>query len=378
LCKTLEREILAVTTEAIVIPLILAGGAGTRLWPLSRGNSPKQFLRLGEGQTLLHQTLQRCSGGVFHQRPIIVGSDDNRGQLLSVLQDLNITADILLEPVRRNSCAAIVAGALQALERDPNAIVLMLAADHHIPDTAAFQGAVAQALPAAQQGQLVSFGVVPRHPSTGYGYILPSSQGQILGVKRVDRFVEKPDIDTATHYVSAGYLWNSGNFLFKAKALLEDVERNAPEVLQAVAGAIEFATRDIDFLRLSKSHFLQSPSVSIDYAVMEKTKHASVLPVNYEWSDIGTWDAVARTLPSDENHNSIFGHGMVLDCTGVMIHAEEILTTVIGCSDIVVVTTLDAVLVVRKGATENVKTIVDRLKSEGYIEADAALQSSRI
>jgi mannose-1-phosphate guanylyltransferase / mannose-6-phosphate isomerase len=362
-----------VPTEAVVIPLILAGGAGTRLWPLSRGNTPKQFLRLGEGQTLLHQTMQRCLGDVFHQRPIIVGSEDNRGQLLSAVQDLKIVADILLEPVRRNSCAAIAAGALQAFQRDPNAIVLMLAADHHIPDVAAFQAAVVQALPAAQQGQIVSFGVIPRHPSTGYGYILPSSSTQTPGVKRVSKFVEKPDMNTATHYVSAGYLWNSGNFLFKAKALIEDVERNAPEVLQAVSAALEFAARDIDFVRLSKDHFAQAPSISIDYAVMEKTKNASVLPVNYEWSDIGTWDAVAQTLTADDSLNSIVGRGMVQDCKGVLIHAEEVLTTVIGCKDIVVVTTRDAVLVVQKGNTESVKATVDRLKSEGYVEADIML-----
>jgi mannose-1-phosphate guanylyltransferase / mannose-6-phosphate isomerase len=364
----------AMTRGINVIPLILAGGAGTRLWPLSRGQSPKQFLRLGERQTLLHQTLQRCSGDVFHKRPIVVGADDNRGQLLCAVQDLDMAADIVLEPMRRNSCAAIVAGALLAFQRDPAAVVLMVAADHHIPDETAFRSAVAEALPAAEQGQLVSFGIIPRHPATGYGYILPSPQTTNSAVKRVERFVEKPDIETAARYVVSGFLWNSGNILFKAKALLDEVVRNAPDVLLAVSQALEFAARDVDFTRLSKDHFARSPNISIDYAVMEKTRNASVLPVDYVWSDIGTWDAVSQTLPTDGAGNSVVGRGLSIASSGVMIHSESLLTTVVGCNDIVVVTTKDAVLVVKKSDTEDVKTLVDQLRSAGYVEADAPLR----
>jgi mannose-1-phosphate guanylyltransferase / mannose-6-phosphate isomerase len=359
--------------QSIVIPLILAGGAGTRLWPLSRGQSPKQFLRLGEAATLLHQTLERCIGGVFDRKPMIVGSTDNRGQLLEAVQEVGILADILLEPMRRNSCAAIVTGALRALERDADAVVLVLAADHHIPDRHAFQAAVERALPAALAGQLVTFGVKPRHAATGYGYILPNAKAEKSGVFSVQQFVEKPDPATASRYMKEGYLWNSGNFLFLAKTLIEEVRRNAPEVLAAVELAMRHASRDEDFIRLAVLHFAAAPKISMDYAVMEKTSKASVLPVEYGWNDIGTWDAVSGTLAADTDGNAIIGRGVVMGGRNVTVHSETLLTTVIGCDDLIVVTTRDAVLVARKGSTESVKALVDRLKDQGYAEADGPL-----
>lgn len=363
-----------VNPDVVIIPLVLAGGAGTRLWPLSRGKSPKQFLRLGDDGTLLHQTLSRCSGRIFASVPIIVGAEDNRSQLLSVTQDLGLKADLILEPLRRNSCAAIVAGTLQALQRDEDAVVLMLAADHHIPDLAAFQSAIKQALAVAVEGQFVTFGIIPHHAATGYGYILPETSSAQSRVRRVSRFIEKPDAATAERYVSEGYLWNSGNFLFKAKVLIEEVRKYAPDVLYAVELSLKFAKRDNDYIRLSHAHFAQSPNISIDHAVLENTQKACVLPVAYEWSDIGTWDAVMQTLSKDQYGNSIIGRGVIKIGSNVAIHSEVILTTVIGCDDIIVIATQDAVLVVKKGCTESVKSLVEYLQAKGITEANSPLR----
>jgi mannose-1-phosphate guanylyltransferase / mannose-6-phosphate isomerase len=357
----------------LIIPLILAGGAGVRLWPLSRGQAPKQFLRLGEQITFLHQTLKRCSGKLFDQSPIIVGSADNRAQLLDMAQSLNLSADIVLEPMRRNSCAAIVAGSLRALERDPDALVLVLAADHHIPDAEAFHEATLQATVAASAGKIVTFGIVPRHPATGYGYIMPTNDQVGGGALKVQRFVEKPNAETAARYITSGYLWNSGNFLFKARTFVDEVKFLAPDVLIAVQEALLQSERDRDFIRLDAEAFARSPNISVDYAIMEKTNHASVLPVEYFWSDIGTWDAVASALTPDDNGNAMIGRGVMERSRNVLVHSERLLTAVIGCEDIVVITTGDAVLVARKGATEDVKALVDRLRAEGFAETDSPI-----
>jgi mannose-1-phosphate guanylyltransferase / mannose-6-phosphate isomerase len=356
-----------------IIPVIVAGGAGTRLWPLSRGQSPKQFLRLGQNSTLLHQTLNRCRGACFDMRPIIVGSDDNRGQLLNVVQNLGIEADLVLEPFQRNTCAAIAAGTLRALERDPEALVLILAADHHIPDATAFQTTVEKAIAAARRGMLVTFGVKPRYAATGYGYILPHQIADQNAVSAVARFVEKPDAATAERYVLEGYLWNSGNFLFSATAFLSELRQTAPVVLEAVREALNHAQRDRDFIRLAPAYFEGAPKISVDYAVMEKTTKAAVMAVDYAWGDVGTWDAVANSIEADVSRNAIVGRGVITGSKNVMIHSEDLLTTVIGVDDIVVVTTRDAILVVRKGQTENVKTLVERLRAEAIAEADAPL-----
>lgn len=359
-----------------IIPIILAGGAGTRLWPLSREQAPKQFLSLAGGQTLLSQTLQRCHGGPFHPRPIIVGADADRGHLLSAIQTSCIEADILLEPVRRNSCAAIAVGALCALERDPDALVLTLAADHHIADREKFQTAVEKATSAAQAGYLVSFGVKPTAPATSYGYILTGEKLDGISVERAQKFVEKPDLKTARCYVDQGYLWNSGNFLFKAKQFLDEVSKFSEPVLFAAKRALQHAKHERDFSCLSEAEYARSPNISVDYAVMEKTHKACVLPVDYAWQDVGTWDTVAQTLTPDANGNAIVGRGLVENSHSVTIYSEDLLTTVIGCNDLIVVATQDAILVLQKGHAESVKALVETLQKNNFEEAVQFVQKN--
>ena len=347
-----------------VIPVILSGGSGTRLWPLSRNAKPKQFLSFDGGPTMIQQTLLRCQGAGFDVRPIFVGADQHRFVLAEAAQGLGAQADIILEPMRRDSCAAIVAGALHAMARDEEAVILVVAADHHVPDAAAFVAAVAEAVSAAEAGLLVTFGIKPRSPATGYGYIMP---GDVVkgAVRRLQKFVEKPDHETAVRYIADGYLWNSGNFLYKAKSFIAEAKVLVPDVVVAVAASLKAADRDRDFIRLDESCFAKSPQIAVDFAIMEKTKNAAVLPVDYTWSDIGSWDVVADSLSADANGNAVVGDGVIEASRNVFVHSEGMLTAVLGCEDIVVVTTKDAVLVARRGATEKVKGLVDQLKAAG-------------
>jgi mannose-1-phosphate guanylyltransferase / mannose-6-phosphate isomerase len=344
-----------------VIPVILSGGSGTRLWPLSRSAKPKQFLSFDGGPTMIQQTLLRCQGAGFDARPIFVGADQHRFMLAEAAQGLGVQADIVLEPMRRDSCAAIVAGALQAMARDKEAIILVVAADHHVPDAKAFAACVAEAVSAAETGLLVTFGIKPRSPATGYGYIMPGDPA-IGPVWRLQKFVEKPDHDTAVRYIKDGYLWNSGNFLYKAKSFIAEAKVLVPDVVAAVAASLKAAERDRDFIRLHAGAFAKSPQIAVDFAIMEKTKNAAVLPVDYAWSDIGSWDAVAGSLRADENGNAVVGDAVIEASRNVMVHSDGMLTTVLGCEDIIVVTTKDAVLVAKRGATEKVKALVDKLR----------------
>jgi mannose-1-phosphate guanylyltransferase / mannose-6-phosphate isomerase len=356
------REELYCMVAANVIPVILSGGSGSRLWPLSRNARPKQFLKFGGTLSLIEDTIQRCSGSLFNANPILVGSFAHRFMLAEAAQSLGVTPDIVLEPMRRDSCAAIVAGALMALERDSNAVILVVAADHHIPDHAAFAKTVAEATPAAQAGMLVSFGVKPASPATGFGYILPGEGTQFERVARLAQFVEKPDLQTATKYIASGYLWNSGNFLFQARAVLREAEEYVPAVVKAVESALTLAERDSDFVRLDRTAFATSPQISFDYAVMEKTSHACVLPVDYSWSDIGSWDAVADHLAKDEFQNAVVGRGRLVNAFNVSIHSEHLQTAVIGCKNLIVIATQEGVLVVERGQSERVKDLVKELE----------------
>jgi mannose-1-phosphate guanylyltransferase / mannose-6-phosphate isomerase len=349
-------------TTPQIIPVILSGGSGSRLWPLSRNARPKQFLKFGGTKSLIEDTLERCQGPLFDASPILVGSFEHRFMLAEAAQSLGVIPKIVLEPMRRDSCAAIVAGALMALERDINAIILVVAADHYIPDHAAFAKAVADAMPAAKAGMLVSFGVQPVSAATGYGYILPGDSTPFGKVTHIARFVEKPDLQKATEYVTSGYLWNSGNFLFQARAVVDEAEKHMPAVVSAMAKALTHAERDSDFVRLDKTVFEASPQISFDYGVMEKTSQACVLPVDYCWSDIGSWDAVTDRVAKDEFQNAIVGRGLLLNAFNVSIHSEHLQTAVIGCKNIIVVATRDAVLVVERGQSEQVKTLVKDLE----------------
>lgn len=358
-----------------IVPLILSGGSGTRLWPASRASKPKQFLCFGSERSLFQETVLRCSSDLFAQVPVVVGANSHRFLLADDLLKLGVTADIILEPLPRNSCAAIAVGALHAFKRDRNALILVLAADHHIPDDEAFTQAVRTAAADADAGQLVTFGVRPTRPATGYGYIEPGAP--LISAFGVASFVEKPCVADAERFCAEGYLWNSGNFLFRADTLLDELRALQPEILRAAENAYAKAIHDLDFLRLDRQAFAKSPSVSIDYAVMEKTNHAAVLPVEYAWSDIGSWDAVAELLPGDRSGNVVTGDVDILDGNGNLVHSTGTLTTVVGLNDHIVVSTPDSVLVTDKQHAEQVKALVQRLSARGRVEAHEARQIFR-
>ncbi|MDY1546808.1 mannose-1-phosphate guanylyltransferase/mannose-6-phosphate isomerase [Luteibacter sahnii] len=356
----------------MLTPLILSGGSGTRLWPISRRNLPKQFLSLAGSDTLFQQTLRRAMALPGATSPIVVASDEQRFLAAEQLQELGIEKPgILLEPVARNTAPAIAVGALEALARDPDPILLVLPADHLVTDTAAFADAVARAMPLATDGWLVTFGIRPDRPETGFGYI---RRGADLGqqVFRVEEFVEKPVLDVARSYVDSGrYDWNSGMFLFRASRYLEELQEHAPAMLAAARKAYENANTDLDFTRLQADAFATAPSDSIDYAVMEKTSRAAVVPVSCGWSDIGSWDALWLAAERDGDGNHLEGDVIAVDTKGSFIRSHERhLVATIGLDDVVVVTTPDATLVARRDASQHVKNIVEQLKSAGRSEHD--------
>lgn len=358
-----------------IIPVILSGGGGSRLWPLSRQSRPKQFLNLSGEHSLFQNTCLRCRNNIFHSRPIIMGSNAHRFLLAEDLREIGVSADIVLEPVSRNSCAAIAVAALHAVKRDPQAVVLVLAADHEINDHNAFVSAVKQGLEDAQDGYLVTFGIIPNHPADSYGYIKPAET--LKQAKRVEKFVEKPSRELAQTFVKKGYMWNSGNFLFQARIFLQELEKFEPEILAAATASYNNSQADLDFLRIAEEEFEKSPSVSVDFAVMERTELAAVLPVDYQWSDVGSWDSIHRLLPADNAGNVAIGRAEFSDTTNSFSYSDHRLTTLIGVSNLVVVETRDAVLVVDRDKCEDVKGLVENLKQKGYKEASEALQIFR-
>jgi mannose-1-phosphate guanylyltransferase / mannose-6-phosphate isomerase len=358
------------TKHAPIIPIILSGGAGTRLWPLSRNAKPKQFLKFGSDHSLMQETVLRCSGEIFDDMPIIVSGESQRFLIAEDMQGINRKADIILEPMRRDSCAAIVAGCLKALQRSESAIVLILAADHKIPDHKQFAAAVASAREDAEAGYLTTFGIKPQSAATGYGYIKPGPEIRMGGSCKLDTFKEKPNAETAARYVAEGYLWNSGNFLFSAKTFIKEIAAHAPEILQAVQKSFDDAKHETDFIWLNKEAFAQSPAISVDYAVMEKTHHAAVFAVDYEWNDIGSWDAVYKLLRTEALENVTVGRGLALHGQNNFIHSTHGVTALYGVDDLVVISTKDAILVTKRGITEKVKDVVAALKAHKYEEAE--------
>lgn len=319
----------------------------------------------------------RCSGKLFDQKPIIIGANDHRFLIAEDLSNLNINADILLEPMQRNSCAAIVAGCLQAMERNKDAIVLVLAADHAINNVDGFRDTIAKATQAASEGFLITFGIKPDYPSTGYGYILPDKENLIAGGYLVSRFVEKPKEALAKQYQEEAYLWNSGNFMFRADAFLNEAKLLVPEVVDAVLKAHSNKQADLDFLRLEKEAFSKSPSISVDYAIMEKTEKAVVFPASHDWSDIGTWNSVWRNLPKDKANNASLGDVIIKDGSNNFVHSRGKLTTLLGVDETIVVVTRDVVLVADQSQSEEIKELVCKLQQEDRPEADTALQVYR-
>ena len=351
-----------------IIPLVLAGGAGTRLWPVSRDAMPKQFLPLVGAQSTYQQALMRVSGDLFAP-PIVMTSDAFRFFARRQAEEIGVDATVVLEPVRRDSGPAIAAGAAFARSRDPDAIVLAIAADHVILDTDLFHDACRAGRDAAAQGHIVTFGIRPTAPKTSYGYIRCGEPLGIAGVSRVAAFVEKPDAATAAAYVAQHYLWNSGNFLFRADALLAELTRHEPAMAQAVEAAVAGAATDLGFVRLDEQAFGQAPQKSIDYAVMEKTERAAVVEGRFRWSDIGSWDAVFEVSSLDPGGNAASGPVLIMDAKGCVVHAEGRLTAVLGVEDLIVVTTPDAVLVLPRARAEDVKLLVAELKRKGRAEA---------
>jgi len=354
----------------MLIPLILSGGSGTRLWPVSRKNLPKQFLALAGDSTLFQQTLERTRQLPDVAPPIVVASDDHRFLAADQLLDLGIdNATIVLEPLARNTAPAIALGALQALRRGDDPLLLVLPADHLIGDKASFVEAVKQAIPLAEQSWLVTFGIRPDRPETGFGYIRRAGAINKDGFQ-VEQFVEKPDLATAETYLAdGGYDWNSGMFLFKASRYLEELAEHAPEMLAAVREADAKSSTDLDFVRIDQETFSQVPDRSIDYAVMEKTRRAAVIPVSCAWSDIGSWSALWLTGQKDADGNMSEGDTLAIDTHNSLLRSHDRhLVATVGVDDLIVVTTPDATLVAHRDAAQDVKRIVEQLKASGRTE----------
>lgn len=352
-----------------MIPVILSGGSGTRLWPLSRGQYPKQFLPLVSGKTMIQETMLRLSGVPDLQPPIAVCNEDHRFMMAEQLREIGIRPSaIILEPVGKNTAPAVAVAALNASSEDD--VMLILPADHVIADSQAFHSAIAKAKALAEQDFLVTFGIVATAPETGYGYIKASDTTVGSGFK-VAAFVEKPDAETAQSYIDSGdYFWNSGMFAFKAGCFLRELEKFNPQMLEVCRNALAAAKNDLDFTRLDKAVFSACPSDSIDYAVMEKTDKAAVIPLDAGWNDVGSWSALWDVTAKDEVGNAIKGDVLAIDSYNSYIHSSSKLVAVVGVENLVVVETEDAVMVASKERVQDVKAVVDQLKALQRDEAN--------
>jgi len=351
-----------------VLPVIMAGGSGTRLWPLSREGYPKQFLTLEGQHTMLQTTLARLQG-LTDALPLVICNEQHRFLVGEQLRQVGaLGRNILLEPVGRNTAPAIGLAALHATASGQDPLLLVLAADHVIEDTPAFQAAIRRALPQAEAGALVAFGIVARSPETGFGYIR-RGHGVGEGAYRIAAFIEKPSRELAEQYLASGnYDWNSGMFLFRASRFLAELQAWRPDILTACREAMAKVVADGDFWRADAVAFSDCPDDSIDYAVMEKTDHAVVVPLDAGWNDVGAFASLWDVLPKDANGNAARGDVMLHDCSNSLVFAESGLVAVVGLRDIVVVQTKDAFLVVPKQRAQDVKQIVARLKAESRSE----------
>ncbi len=362
--------------SSALVPVILCGGTGTRLWPLSRASYPKQYWPLaGTGEdTLLQQTQQRLAGLPGLGAPLLICNEDHRFIVAEQLRQIGVEPQaILLEPIGRNTAPAVAVAALQATAHGEDPLLLVLAADHVIRDAATFRATVTAGMAAAEAGQLVTFGIVPTAPETGYGYI--EAAQSLLGANEpvpIARFVEKPDRATAEQFLATGrFTWNSGMFLFKASAILAELERLAPEVVSACRSSLEHDSADLDFLRLEREAFASCPSVALDVAVMERTDRGAVLPLEAGWSDVGSWSALWETADQDSDGNVLRGRVISEGSSNCYLRSEHRLVVGLGVEDLVVVETDDVVLVAHRDRAQEVKAIVGRLEREGAPESKA-------
>ena len=362
-----------------IVPVILSGGSGTRLWPVSRESFPKQLWPLVSKRTMMQETALRAASVDF-AAPVVVCNNEHRFLIAEQLRAVGVAdARILVEPVGRNSAPAMAAAALLVAEENPDAVLWMMAADAAIDDDAALQVALQSAATAARAGFIVTFGMKPTAPEVGYGYIeIGAALADAKGVHAVARFVEKPDSATAACLVAGGrHLWNSGMFVFTARTLLEEIERHAPEVLSMVREAVLQRKTDLDFIRLGVEAFTACPSISLDYAVAERTSRAAVVPADLGWSDVGSWSALWELGSKDDAGNVAVGDVVLEGATNCYVRSDGMLAAVIGLTDVVVVVTEDAVLAMNRSQAQDVKMIVERLKAAGRPEAVAHNRSYR-
>lgn len=347
----------------------MCGGSGTRVWPESRECLPKQFISLIGKTSTFQLAVEILSDPVF-ETPIVISNRDYRFLVAEQLVQIKREAKIVLEPVRRDSGPAVAVAAEMAALVSPDTIVAVLAADHVVRNKSAFVSLCKQAAEAAKAGFIVTLGIKPTEPATGFGYIRPGkavlADGSVL---KVEAFVEKPDLPKAESYIAEGYLWNSGNFFFRADVMRGELQHFEPAIAEAAAGAVAKAKLDMNFTVLDADAFEQAPKKSIDYAVMEKTQLAAVVPADIGWSDVGNWAAVWDLSDRDDHNNSVRGNGVIMNSSNVHVRSDHHLTTVVGVDDVIVVTTQDAVLVLHKSCGDQVKQLVDQLKTENRPEA---------
>jgi mannose-1-phosphate guanylyltransferase len=355
-------------STTLITPVILSGGSGTRLWPLSRSKRPKQLLALTSEQTMLQLTAGRCADQARFGAPIVVTNRDHADDIdRQMAAGGHAPAAIILEPAGRNTAPAI---ALAAIEASPESALLVMPSDHVITDVAAFHAAIAAAMPLVDDGWLITFGITPNAPETGFGYIRRGEE-IAAGVQRVAAFVEKPDRARAETYLASGdYSWNAGIFLFRADAYLAALDRHGPEMARAAQMAMAAGVRDGVLIHPEPDAFLGSPSESVDYAVMEKADRVAVVPVDMGWSDVGSWDALHALGLDDGEGNVISGDVVAIDTRNSLIRSEGPLVTMVGVQDLIVVATHDAVMILPRGSSQEVKRIIDRLKARAHVTLD--------
>lgn len=350
-----------------IIPVILSGGSGTRLWPLSRASKPKQLLSLTDEQTMLQLTAMRCSDPELFDPAIIVGNAAHAEMIEEQLKaDDTSYSTLILEPVARNTAPAIALAALTALDKDHDATLLVMPSDHVIADTRAFVNAIKAAFALTEEGWLCTFGINPDAPDVGYGYIRMGDE-LAPGVRSVEQFVEKPDLETAMRYIDDGnYVWNGGIFLFRADSYLAALANNAPEIAIAARKSMDAAGKRGKRLHPEPKSFAQSPSDSIDYAVMEKSESVAVAPVEMGWSDVGSWDALYALADKEPSGNAHRGDIIALESSGCLIHSNGPVVTTVGVNDLIVIATGDAVLILPRGTSQNVKQIINELRKREH------------